>query len=119
MKRIKYVTVEIAELAKEKGFREPCDNAYGIIEHKPIYEFEQTEGNCSSLCPTVNQLKDWLLYNHFIYVEIHINIINDMVTYSPVITDINKRYSMLVDKKFTNYREAILQGLIDALKLIK
>lgn len=42
-----------------------------------------------------------------------------MVTYSPVITDINKRYSMLVDKKFTNYREAILQGLIDALKLIK
>lgn len=124
------VGFEVAKLAKEKGFGEPCWNYYGtypdggkkLNKSGVKMDTNGTSWGCSA--PTQAFLFKWLREEHHIHIEIKF----DWITYDVIIDkaeDNNrtpiKLTSLLGDGvkyTFTKYEEAFEEGLKQALKLI-
>lgn len=68
-----FVKQEVAVMAKEKGFNEPCIAIYGGITLSilsfPIGELENLNNHSYIKAPIHQQLVDWLDKNHNIHVS--------------------------------------------------
>ena len=133
------VSYETALLAKEVGFNEECNNVYNKSLKKETLEYyegdasgviknsevQNTSTGVVYLCtaPTQSLLSKWLREIHKIHVSV------DFDSYSP---DVPKYYAVVksIGSKnmgerlldgftlYSNYEEALEQGLFESLKLI-
>jgi hypothetical protein len=124
------ITFETAKLAKEKGFNIPTKKAYKEykgVQFKTVNEFKvkkynhnNLNGNCLNIsAPTQSLLQKWLrevhrVNNSYIIPDGHGN----YVPWKGLLT-MDNLYLFHRELKFKTYEEALEEGLIEALKLIK
>lgn len=77
MKKSRIVTYDIAKLLSEKGFKEQvCNVIYpdGSIEISPLKDYNSIDKSSDVIkyysAPTLNQVADWLMDVHSIFIEI-------------------------------------------------
>ena len=111
-----FVTLEVAKMAKEKGFDEWCAafwdcgvNGYFLF---PNLNFNKSKewGNAPSsyqcIAPTHFQLTQWLITNHKIYV------------FQESTERWKIAYDLACGRFGQNYRNTINEALLEALKLV-
>ena len=101
------ISFETAKLAKEKGFN--------IKIYKNTIDYELNP-------PTQSLLQKWLREVHKIHIEIEIAADEELVNIIPFIYQISiyKQKEGYFPRDFYNtYEEALEEGLLEALKLIK
>jgi len=121
--KLKLVSFETAKLLKEVGF----DLSTGLAQYNEDGELESScffEGAKDYLAPTLELVKMWFREVHEIYLEVrrdvcikpniriyHINVRKFLINHDSTIL-YNKRNN-------GTYEEALEQGIIEAIKLIK
>ena len=130
------ISFNTAKLAKEKGFNEKCTNTYmyGGSSYKTTpYYFEEKASNSeiesqSYSAPTQSLLQKWLRETHNIHIMD--NYMPNIKKWDFVVYDLNlngmawvKHYSEYRrshgNRRFNSYEEALENGLVEALELIK
>lgn len=127
-----YVTLEIAELLKEKGFNEPCEcciDVTGTIYN--YFKFGITNSRLSKNWlpyPTLHQVQKWLREKHNCYVQItyeayktRVNYLVQVLFYEPNDDDCwsNKSTGKYGDNaEFDSFEDALSFGILEALKRI-
>lgn len=116
------VTIETAILAKEKGFNWICDNGWikgmftnGIdkLYHSECY-FDNSGIHISA--PTQSLLQKWLREEHYIHITIT-SISQESWQYH--ITKPGDTLDVNWNEDYESFEEALEDGLLEALKLIK
>lgn len=110
------ISLKTAKLAKEKGFDMKSGFAFCIENNKveeTLYCYTKEEKHLYVARPTQGLLQKWLREKHDI--TLYIDYREHHVCLYHIITDNDE----LLGNKTTNYEEALEQGLIKALKLIK
>ena len=79
-----FVTKEIAEKLKEKGFDFPVIALYDFRGYFTLYDYELRASNL--ICPLFSQVTDWLEEKHQIFIDIE----TDCTTYPKFAYSINK-----------------------------
>lgn len=119
--RDELVTFETAKLAKEKGFNEPTYDYYfkegDLCETSTKTFIEGTNTMEVSLAPTQSLLQRWLREVHNINIIIALSYTTKRYGYKLIPTDYKLGTDII---PFSDtYEQALEQGLIEALKLIK
>ena len=121
------VGLEVAQLAKEKGFFQYCSKRYnkGKLESSPFppirFKKDGTPVKVDSnqvYAPTQSLLQKWLRENHnliinvqSIYMDVEASNISGYIYWLT--------YRSVESRTFISYEEALENGLLYALKLIK
>jgi len=109
-----FLPYELAVIAKEKGFNEPCLGAF-------TNKTDMVSGYCKKapkgflLAPLYQQIVDWFRLNHKIDIQIITCIANNMIAYAFLIK------AEGLDKRIGNvmgYYFAFNAGIEEAFKLI-
>lgn len=130
------IAFKTAKLAKEKGFNEPCWEAYGVYSQLGVLKgneclqtsfenefggtFDQQDYDRDNfyLAPTQSLLQRWLRETHEIHITLHKGVADKYwyKIFSHLYLGIN---NTVESKLYNNYEEALEKGLFEALKLIK
>lgn len=123
-----YVSLEVAELLKDKGFNEDCNRAYYIEDPDIAPLFYGSFSNYGELyisgyiaAPTLYEAQKWLRENHKIYVlSLPTKVCGKTIWYYQIAKDIfdDAIYGHVSDDDCKNYEEALNAGILEALKLI-
>lgn len=121
------IIFETALLAKACGLHTYLDianNIYGYnlkwVERAPTYwHVHITFPNEDEFlyAPTQSLLQKWLREKHKIHIEIEY--LDEVLPYRCIVTTISNNTEVFISKFHTKYEEALEEGLIEALKLIK
>lgn len=117
------VTFQVAKLAKEKGYRIYCGISYwekdGELFGTPYYEFPHDEERYTYypryFAPTQSLLQKWLREKNNIHISIFYDHYSKTFEYD-VCEKLGESWNIEAGK---TYEEALENGLIVALKLIK
>lgn len=117
-----------AKLAKEKGFTEPCYEAYHhanpstsfLLTPRRTLPFSSNINETHNYdAPTQSQLSDWLRKIYHIYVRVASNSLTSHFPMIEILTvDGAKMMGPPYTKNYKTYEEAMEVGLMEALKLI-
>lgn len=108
------ISFKTAELAKEKGFLEYCENFYsskGILN-------ESTGNEITYLAPTQSLLQKWLRENHNIHIDISMQYNVWFYSVNKIPFNHFKDNDIVGGTYFSSYEKALEKGLYEALKLI-
>lgn len=133
------ITLDVAQLAKEKHFKEPCTAYFSTQGEKKyfredgMYYYSKGEHGRLILRPTQSLLQRWLREEHGIHIVVIPTVTSDWTfktvrVLSKIDHDVIKGiksiselppYKNVYGYDYTTYEEALEQGLIEAIKLIK
>lgn len=118
-----FVPYELAKLAKEKGFNEPCLTSYSKGELNHVFEYansEKPDDNFISndevehdvTAPLYQQLVDWFREKHDLWIAVEKTQVFGL--YIPTINN----EPQISEANFTGYYEALTAALTKAFELI-
>ena len=131
-----YVIFSTSELAKEKGFNEPCRRAYynkqllwinpfegkGVLSKEhwfTNYENGKTFDNYHTI-PTQSFLQKWLREKYNIHIEVFLQTnISGKKWFRAKVIQFTKGYNSITLNRHKFYKESLEEALQKALKLIK
>jgi hypothetical protein len=121
-----FVTYEIALVLKELGFDEECFGVYSIINYKLLRDYQIFQWDDFSKvikAPLWQQATDWLREKHKIYIDVDSASYGDESRYAACLHGYNSRKFHIHRRDgftiFDNYNEALEEGILEAIKLIK
>ena len=132
--KLELVSIETAELAKEKGFDWKCDRYYYDVGYAPVYynpydsEIKPYYANHNSeplsiSAPTQSLLQKWLRDVHNIHIYLNPNLrANDIIMWDVSLYNVAKykRHRKIGNSpEYITYETALEAGLLEALKLIE
>ena len=119
----KFVTYDLAKELKEIGFNKPCwgffagDSIFNNVKNieKPITNQLIKKTRCST--PTWEDVKEWFIEEHDIYVEIRRNPYKEYIVFVEdyIWGEIPRRDI----KKFTDYKDARKEAYLKAIEIVK
>lgn len=132
MNKEDYVSLEVAKLLKEKGYKELCTGCYRNNKFMNINSFNDADmfGGDFYSAPTLYEAAKWLRNKYDINIAVNAVIPmwfdrrpkNNDTLYMPSITQKNVygKIEMLMLRNFNdfNYEEVYNNGILEALKLI-
>jgi hypothetical protein len=125
-----FTSYQIALIAKEKGFNEPCFRQIGTSS-KAVYDYgikknSDLEVEAVITLPLYQQIVDWLREEKLLYIEVnrsHFDGFLGVSTFNVKIIDARKEENVIVRDKnnqlaHSDYYEALNKAIEEAFKLI-
>ena len=116
----KLISFETALLAKEKGFNEPIYYFYSI-DDKVIYTYKSflrvSDEEIKVEAPTQSLLQKWLRDTHGVHLWVVPIFCDEVLDRFEVYS--NTVHCLAIPNRFSSYEEALEEGLLKVLKLIK
>lgn len=132
MNREDYVSLEVAKMLKEKGFKEPCKASRLKNGELKLYDLKQSLDNMTSigeeyyefLCPTLYETQKWLREKHNTYAEVDSSYNKNGKLFAFTINHYDKNdnwdweWVNDTNEYYKEYEAALNAGILKALKLI-
>lgn len=126
MIREDYVSLEAAKLLKDKGYKNPCNSSILINGELRIYNIKQNIEDMTSigdkyyefLCPTLYDAQKWIREEKKLQIEISY-MYGDYFIYEILTIPTHNiiGFSNKTCTGYKSYEEALIEGIIEALKL--
>lgn len=125
MRREDYVSLNVAKMLKEKGYKEICTGCYRNEEFMNISSFNDADmfGGDFYAAPNLYEAQKWIWRSHKMLVTAFIKApFGQPYEFIYCIQDakntIDDYGTIVSDKPFDTYEEALNAGILEALKLI-
>lgn len=135
MNKEDYVSLEVANLLKEKGFNEYCGAYYHLnwedmteeerFEAAPSHDFRNKDNGYRVGAPTLYEAQKWIREKHDIHIVIssHYSHMYEVIEYEYMIATyfdfLEKPFKWRKSKEYyEKYEQCLNNGILEALKLI-